>query len=285
MRERLTGDDLYALLLMLRQVDKRVFVIVEGDTDCQALDPHLDPEVAVSFPGHSKTVITRAILIADKECTGQVLAILDRDWVGLLDTPLESENVVYTDDYDLDATIMLSGTVLDRVLSSHTDRERRSAHLLHAGSSARDLLIRLSGTLGLLRWLSERDRMALYLKDFPIIDVLSPTHDAVDLASLAFIAVKRSKHSRVLEETIETAIVSEQAQWADLRRYVNGHDLSSAAAGLCAKRWGGRAGKKAFESAARAAFSCADLKTTALYKDVLSWSRTAGTPVWSCASQ
>src|ERR1035438_631454 len=264
----LTGEDLVNLLMMLRTVDDRAFVILEGSADWQALDSHIDEAAAVTFPAHSKYAANRAIELADQRQLGNVLAILDRDWVGMLTTALDSPNVVYTDDYDLDATILQTGAVMEKILSSYTDRDVRSRDLTRMTLDAKGLVTKLAGEAGLMRFVSEEHDMGLRCGGLPIHRALTPAEDAIDLEKLTVIAVSRSPHCVVTEAVVIATVQQRRTHAGDLRPYCNGHDMSCVMAALI-KRWGGNASQLAVERAARAAFSCADLQATRLYGAVI----------------
>lgn len=150
MREGLSGDDIFAELMMLRTADARTFVLLEGPSDCRALDPHVESRSARTLPAYSKSALERTITLVDRRGLERTLGILDRDWVDVIYPPMESDNVVYTDDYDLDATILLSGDVFERLISSVTNRERREAHMVHHASSAEDSVVTVSARIR--RW-------------------------------------------------------------------------------------------------------------------------------------
>jgi hypothetical protein len=282
-KQCLTGDDLFNLLMMLRTTDKRTFVVLEGDTDCEALDPHVNERAAATFPAHSKSAAERTLELIDHNGMPRVLVIVDRDWVGTLESPRQSPNVVYTDDYDLDATILFAGSVLDRVVSTHSRRDVREAYLAGTGLSVEETLIDLTSPVGFLRFASERDALGLNCRAFPVHEVLAPTCDRVDVARLSRIAVKRSPNSVVAEAAVVRVVESRGSATQDPRYFCGGHDLAAALAALL-KQWGGSSSRAMIERAARAALSCADLMTTQLFAAVADWARARGVTVWSCAT-
>src|SRR6476469_6664888 len=102
MKPGLSGEDIFAELLMLRTADHRTIVLVEGPSDCRALDPHINEEESRTIPTFSKSALERVVALVDDEDFERALGILDRDWVDVLHPPVASDNVVYTDDYDLE---------------------------------------------------------------------------------------------------------------------------------------------------------------------------------------
>jgi len=282
MRQWLTGEDLVNWLVMLRTSDSRTYLVLEGPTDCQALDPHIAADAALSFPAHSKSVATRAIEIVDQRGLKRILAILDRDWVDMLTPAIASNNVVYTDMHDLDATIAFAGAVLDRVIVAHSNRDARVAHLQSTGRGATELVAFIACTVGVLRLVSERDRLGISCRDFPVQETLSAAHDGVDLHRLAVVAVGRSEHTIVSETDLVARIEAELPGVLEPRRICDGHDVAMTVSTLV-RYWGGTGSRTVIEQAMRSALSCAELQLTSLFDDVTAWSQRAGATVWSCA--
>jgi hypothetical protein len=278
-----TGDDLFAEILMLRTADPRTIVLVEGPSDCQALDAHVDSMAAHTLPGYSKTAVERAIRLADSADVERVLAILDLDWVGILQTPLASTNVVYTDLYDLDATVFLSGDVLTRVVASTTDRERLKAYLDSAGLTLRDAVVRIAGKVGIGRLVSCRDGLEVAFRDFPVHVALTASDDDVDIVQLVTVALGRSSASSVQQTEFVVKVKATIEATPELDRCCCGHDIAATIAHLVRSCWGGNAVSRAtMEKFGRAALSCAALQQTALYSKVTDWGIATQTRVWSC---
>jgi hypothetical protein len=278
-----TGDDLFAEILMLRTADPRTIVLLEGASDCQALDTHIDAAVAHTLPGYAKTTVERAIELADSGQVQRVLAIVDLDWVGVLSGPLESANVVYTDHYDLDATVFLSDDIMTRVVATTTDRDRLDAYLTRVGSSLREIVVRMAGKIGLGRFVSCRDRLEVPFRDFPTHVAITQANDDVDLAQMVTIALGRSREPMIQQTEFLGRVKKTLNETGDLSRYCSGHDIAAVLAHLVRHCLGGGAlSRQTMEQFGRAALSCAALKQTALYGDVVAWAREANTRVWSC---
>lgn len=282
MRSWLTGDDLFSWLRMLRaSADSRAFLVLEGTTDCQALDTHVNSEVAATFPAFSKPNVERVVELADAQGLEDVLGVLDRDWVGLIAQPLASTNVVYTDAYDLDATIAFAGSALERVVVAHSDREKRAAHLAKLGKKCRRTIIDFAAPIGVVRYLSERHRWEIRTESFPVHEVVAATVDSVDLAELARIAVARSQQPKVTETVLAEALCEELPKLTDLAGMCNGHDLA-AAISVLVRHWGHRASRDTIERACRAAFSCTELESTRMFVAIKEWGATRDVRIWNC---
>jgi hypothetical protein len=268
---------------MQRLVDSRVFMLLEGPTDCQALEPQIESSVAMTVPGHCKENVLQALALSEEREMQHVLALVDLDWDGLLRPMVTSENVVYTDDYDLESTMAFSGDVLDRVISNISSSVARNTHLAEVGLSMRELVIELAGTMGLLRYVSSRDQHGLRCRKLPAHEVLTSTRHAVDTVQLVRIVVARSPNCSITEVAAVNALEKEREASSERRRFCNGHDVASVI-GALAHHWSGNGSRSIVEQAIRIAFGCSELKETALYEGVLDWCQKVGVPsVWSCA--
>lgn len=282
MKRFLTATDLVNWLGMQRVVDARAFVVLEGPTDCQALESVIDGTSAMTVPGHAKTIVLEAIELSEARQMPHVLGIVDRDLDGVLQPECVSDNVVYTDDYDLEATMLFAGTVFDRVVANMSDREVRERHLAEVSSSANELVIDIAGAVGLLRYASARDGHGLRCRKLPVHAVVNANGHAIDVHQLARVAISRSPNSTVAEGTVVTVVQEEQKTCQDLRRFCNGHDLAATLA-MLARRWGSARSQVAIEENIRVAFGCAELKETNLYVAIQAWCERFGAAVWNCA--
>ena len=279
----MTGDDLFAEILMLRTADSRAIMLLEGASDCQVLDTHVEPDTAITLPGYSKTAVERAIELIDASAVPRVLAVLDLDWVGILSGPSESANVVYTDYYDLDATVFLTGDVLVRVIAATTDRERVGAYVESTGLPLKETVIRMAAKIGLGRYVSCRDQLKIPFRDFPTHAAIAQADDDVDLGRMTTIAVGRAAEPAIQQHEFLRRVRAALGTSPDLSRYCSGHDIAAALAHLVRRRLGGGSlSRKTMEQFGRAALSCETLRQTALYTNVAAWAQAANTQVWSC---
>jgi hypothetical protein len=267
---------------MLRVVDQRTFVLVEGPSDAQALDPQIDSQTAITFPAYSKPKAVKALEAAEDRGMERVIAIVDLDWDGLLHPMQESRNLVYTEDCDLDATVLLAGDILDRIVSNYSSRELRERFLSEHKVGVEELVLDIASTIGVLRYISESNGHGIRCRDFPIHAVLSETCREVDLTLLAKIAVRRSPDASIAEQALAVSVRKTSAEVNEKRRFSNGHDIAAALAALL-RHWGGSASRESVERAARSSFGCPELKETALFARVKEWATREDTHVWSCS--
>lgn len=284
MQQWLTGLDLANWLGMTRLTDARTFIIVEGPTDAQALDPHIDTESAVTFPAHGKDKAEQALHECEARGTSRTLAVLDLDWTALLTAPNPSSNAAYTDDYDLDATILLLEPVLTRVVTAHSEKAARDRYLANVGRSLVDVVISLAGPVGAMRLANERDNYGVSCDRFPVHAVMDRGRTVIDVARMTTVAVRRSENACVVEATLEAEVLSICHDASSLRRMCNGHDVCAVVAALIKHLGGPLLSGEGVAAIARAAFSWTDLCATQLYRSVADWATNNHTSVWAVAA-
>ncbi|WP_055567768.1 hypothetical protein [Streptomyces atriruber] len=283
MFDQLDADDLYTELVMQRANDARAFILVEGATDCAVLDRFLDTSSFTTVPAHGKE---RAEGAVERVHSGtgltHVYAVLDRDWVGLLEEGMDHHAVVYTDFYDLDACIFFAPDVYQGLAAGFcTDLSFRAG----APGCTPDDITRactdLALPVGVLRYLSRRDGLGLNLRDFPLSQVVENAA-RVDLAKLVDLACRRAGKDPVDYGDLVPRLRTETQRVADAapHRYCSGHDLAKAFALIARRRWASKAGHDIIERSARAALSHDAFAQTSIYSDSRHWTASAGRTAW-----
>ncbi|MFI0222965.1 hypothetical protein [Streptomyces lydicus] len=276
-------ESFYVELRMMRTGgDDRAFLVVEGPTDCAALDEYIDSDHCISIPALGKDRAISAISTIIENSDRGMFAILDKDWIELLESePRLSDNfVAYTDHYDLDACLFYSDRMIVRQAASFCSDKFR---LGESACSEEDLMrscIQLALPVGALRYLSERDGTGLALRDFPMgATITGPYPYEIDRTKLVAIAAAKAGKSGNLEP-LTRELESTISSLVNHKRYCSGHDLFKAFALLLKRRWGGRVSAQQLEQSARAAMSHERITSFLFYERVQLISKRAGYRVW-----
>ncbi|WP_330330402.1 hypothetical protein OHS33_12135 [Streptomyces sp. NBC_00536] len=284
MFDLLTGDELYAEMVMRRTNDDRSFLVVEGPADLAVFDRFVDKSRCLILTAHGKSRALNAIKAANDNSFPGALAILDRDWLGLL--PLEEalDRISYTDDYDLDACVFYSESVCEGVASAFADLS-----VYEVGKNGcrevdiHDRCQSLAFPIGLLRFISARDSLALALRDFPISAAIDRATLKIDVSKIIKIALSKSDGSCPLtEDEILQIYFAEVEKVRHPRRYCSGHDLAKAFAYLLKSHWGASSnvGADIVERSSRAAMSLELLKRLDTHSNVERAAASLGVRVW-----
>ncbi|MFF5931617.1 hypothetical protein [Streptomyces hydrogenans] len=275
MFDQLDGDDLYAELIMLRTNDPRAFILVEGPTDCAVLDRFIDTDCFTTVPAHGKQRALDALAITHNTTSlTAVYAILDQDWVHILEDPINLDTVVYTDFYDLDACIFFTAGVYEAIAASHcTDLSFKHGTPGCTHQDITNACMNLALPVGVLRYLSRRDGLGLDLRDFPLGQVTRNGAHPVDLTQLVTLACQRARKDPTSHAALPHLLLQEIAQVSDPARYCSGHDLAKAFSLLAKRQWASKAGHDTIERAARAAYPHDAFRDSGIGQSYTHWVR------------
>jgi len=270
---------------MLRAADRRTILVIEGDSDESALYGHVDEAAVNMIPGYGKGIVEPAMAIVNKTKTRDIIAMLDRDLRGLVGVASDSpDNVFYTDYYDLDATVLLSGGLGERLACnfSNVATVKAVAKSLNVASIVQAAIV-LALPLGVLRLISVRDGLNLPLQKFPLGAVINDDCTRVDLEAMTRLAINRSS-GQITRTPNELAaeVLDEVSRINQGDMYCCGHDLVKALAIILQKKAGVSIGHDMLENALRAAFSCNHIKRTKVYMEVGGWAVRSGKMIWAC---
>lgn len=280
MLAELTGDDLYAELIMLRSNDSRYFVIVEGVADVAVLDRFADLRDCVPTAAYGKESAHACLKRVIADNFDGVFAVLDRDWVGLLPGDLQDERIVHTDYYDLDSCIFFSEGTYEGMASSfcagggfRVGAEGCTSRELHSSC------IEMAFPIGVLRFISERDGLGLNLGKFPLSEVIGPDLK-VDVDSLLRVTLSRTKGTKILPEDLSVTFHEALKIIKDKSRYCAGHDLAKAFSILIKRRWNGKIGADVVERSARSSIDVENFRKMSIYSDAKKWVEGSDKSIW-----
>jgi len=286
MLNMLTGDDLFAHILLLRVTDARAILLLEGPVDCKTLDAHLNEVECRSLPANGKNSVLRATELAVQNGVPDVLGVLDQDVDGRPGAGRAGENLIYVGAHDLDTLILHAPSVFARVCTELASVHSINRHVARLGlSSALEVVHAASRPISELRTLSVTRDLRLALGGFPVEVVVDAERATVDLAAMVDLAIKRSKGQVVLRaDEVEAALRLSLADAFDPINDLNGHDMHAVLAFVAKEAWGAnvKTGAELVSRLARAAFSCGQLMVTDLFDRVAEWGRDRGRAIWSC---
>ncbi|GAA0473706.1 hypothetical protein Ade02nite_74050 [Paractinoplanes deccanensis] len=287
MQGNLTGDDLYALLVLMRTSDSRAFLILEGESDVSALNGHINFDECQPIPGYGKPAVLKAMRIVEQQNMRSVAALVDRDWAGFLEEISQIQSVFYTDGFDLDSTIMAMKSVRDRVIINFSNAQRMSAYLERTNiSDVIDVVVASAIVVSAVRYLCETGKIVGSAKDFPIDVVMNLDGGGVDELRTLELAMRKAGQTSPRAELALKDLSDVLNGLPAKVECCNGHDLARGLAQLMHKRLGSSAlGGDLVERAMRSALGCHDLQSTQLFADLLNWGLTENRNIWTCPRQ
>lgn len=285
MTNPLNGTNLYALLLLLRSGSNQALVVVEGPSDSLTLAPHLDRKAARPVVGYGRASVEEAMTLADSTLKGVVgLADLDIDHlVGL--TTLRLSNLVRSKHYDLEADIIFTEGIVDRIIYAYVDRSIVEAGLRIGGHDSPLSVVKdLSYPVGELRRVSRLNEFGLFLRELPL-GVFITRDLQLNIEKLSHAIHQKSSHTSLTRDDVETLLKKADTVPKNVRNYsvCCGHDMLSILGGLLTQ-WGAR--RVSYDetcAALRTTLSRGDLENLHVFKDLSEWARRNGERLWSAA--
>ncbi|MFD9928819.1 hypothetical protein ACFWZK_22005 [[Kitasatospora] papulosa] len=279
----MTSDDILSHAMMLSAANNLLYILVEGDTDCSVIDPHLNADVCDTLPSGGKSVVLGAIALAREEGFNRFAAVVDLDWAGLLYPKLKERGVFYTDHYDIDAMVFFREQNVLSVTASFADRKSLRSHVAASRyNSMHEIITQIAFPLGVMRHVSEKHRLELSLRDFPISAVIEEGGDSIDFDRFIDLVIKRSPRCSITRENLFRLYEEEATGVTDVRRYCSGHDLLVALAVVLHRKCGSKASKDVIARAVRGAYGCSDAKESQLFRSMNEWGLLNGKEMLSC---
>lgn len=278
----LTAASVYAEIMMMRQVDKRAVLVVEGIEDLGILDPQLDGRVCrTQAIGGRPAALQLSDLVAQNSELA-VLILVDRDNSPQSEVSSWPECVVATDHHDLLADILVAcPQLLSNVLANFADRQAIERYDLEGADSMLTHVVDVIRPITVLRSVSVSRGLGLRVSKFPFHEFVRVGRDE----RLAFVLGVVSRRGGPLPLTVDelsAVIVTEQVSLSLVARW-SSHDFVAAFAAIIRLRLNGNTsdvGAKSLERTMRTAVSTACISKTTVYKSVARWGRERGLVIW-----
>lgn len=280
MREALSGETLFATVLLTRQATSELILVVEGDDDHFLFEAHINQgDVRLLRGTGGKNNVLRAAAIAEQQQLRGVRFFVDSDFDALASPPIAyPENVTTSSNHDILMDVLFAGQVLlDRVIDTHC-RSVRLAGTTFSTPDVREQALALAAALVPLRVASEAEGWELRLRDFPLGNVSSLPATTTELAA---IAIGRSSTSLDVE-TVANEVTRLSERLPQPRDpFVGDHDFFSALSRVL-RDHGVTAGARSLLTAFLAGLLCAHLGATDWYVELVGWGRAHGKMTFSC---
>lgn len=282
MRKYLTANDHFSEILMQRTADPRAVFIVEGVTDLGIMIPFVADEQADIKEFGGKPAALSVIELCNSYPIKNVIALVDADFDRLSAEYNPPENVVLTDHYDLEATILRSGDVLDRFVSNHFDHDKVQATKHRHSTGVRELAERIGRHIGYARYIVKKEDLPISFQNVPIESFINFRSVEIELDRLLRVMAAKSSASESEINSFTEAVreLGETVHDAQAYAYCRGHDLVQIISVLGRKIWGSSTGSDQAERALRSSFDRNALESTALYHRVQAWCERNQISVW-----
>lgn len=285
MRDFLDDRDLLATLRMLRTLDQRVILLVEGDSDVRALKRLIDNNHSTIVSSHNKSSLINAMATLEElgDNLDGCVGLVDRDfdhWGKEQESILPS-NVYETELYDLEADLLIMGGLLDDFLVSVLDVVKTRKLLSKSNDpELQTIIVRMAATIGKVRWASIRDSLKLKLSRFPIIRVIED-QTLVRESAVVELALQRSPHcDSNLNDILNSC--SKILPSSNDQEFCCGHDIVRTLAAT-SSHWATRTVKHSeIETFVAGAVRCDVIERLKWFDDLARSAANQGHRLWNC---
>lgn len=143
---------------------KGVYIIVEGNNDYTLYSKFTNKEICKAEIAFGNQNVIDVIDELGKRGFTDALGIVDSDFRKLDGEIEENENILMTDDHDLEMMIFKSDA-LDTVLDHYSKQEKIEAFQKENGNKClRDIFLDLAMPLGYLKWANKKNELGLVFK-------------------------------------------------------------------------------------------------------------------------
>jgi len=282
MKDNLTSADIANSISMLRSSHKGPIIVVEGVTDCRLFGKFINRDEVKIIPAFSKDNVRRSV----SEVWG---ARHDTKVIGIVDADLDRlckrgyhPPMFLSDKRDME-TMVLSSGALEDVLSEYADHERLEKFEQSYGKID-EVLARATYPIGLLMFISARERLGLSFKTLDHISFINKKTLAIDIRKMIEEVLADSINIGIGKKELADKISEEEEVLIDPWIAVRGHDAVSVLAIGLAETFGAYNCKDMkrgqVSGALRLAFNFGYFKETSLYKDTMKWSQKHNFVLW-----
>lgn len=269
---------------MQRQVDSRLFLLVEGDDEDAILFDHVNGhEVGVLVLGGKPNVLATAEIVARYPLPG-VFALVDRDLDRLaVNSGAYPPGLVATDGYDLVADLIaLRPELFRRAARVHGKAAYDS--IIESWGDFLTLCYKVCLSLAALRLINLEHSLGLNLRNFPVSSVINADLSPKELP--VFIKVANDRSKTQVNPLSAAQLLSEATDriQGDVR-LCGGHDLMAAAAAMLRKNGANSVSANNLAASFITGIDCEAVGELSLVEDLCDWadghSRVAFRCPWS----
>ena len=270
----LTSSDIANSVSMLRSYHKGPIIVVEGITDSRLFGKFIEKNEVKIVTAFSKDNVKKSVFeVWGRRNDKKVMGIIDAD-IDRLCGKNYSPPIFMSDKRDLE-TMIMSTRALDDVLAEYSDPELLE-NFEKSNGKVGDVVARASYPIGLLMFISSRERMGLNFKSIDHARFINRKTLAIDVRGMIEEVFSQSMNKGASKKELADMISEEEETLDDPWIAVRGHDAVSIMAIGLTETFGSYncrhidAGQ--LSGALRLAFGFDYFKETDLYEDMKKWS-------------
>ena len=278
----LTALDIANTVSMLRSSHKGPIIVVEGVTDSRLFGKFIDRDEVKILIAFSKDNVRRSVTeVWGRRNDKTIMGIIDADIDRLCDKKY-TPPIFLSDKRDLE-TMIMSTRALDDVLAEYSDPQLLEKFENDHGKVG-DIVARSAYPIGLLMFISSRERMGLSFKNIDHATFINRKTLAIDIRKMIDEVFAQSLNKGIGKKELADMIAEEEEVLNDPWIAVRGHDAVSVLAIGLLEIFGAYNSKDInggqLSGALRLAFGFDYFRDTDLYKETMKWSQRNNFVLW-----
>jgi hypothetical protein len=197
----LTAADIANAIRMLRTQYAGAVLIVEGGSDARVYGRFCHSHECRVIPAFGRENAETVLTTLEGEGIEGIVAILDKDFSGIIGPRHPSENIVLTDVHDVEG-LLLASSALERVLAEFGSEEKLR------GKDVRRILLTGGERIGCLRLLSIKDGLNLTFEGLTFGAFVKSDDLDVDIPRLVRTVKNKSRAHQVADQDIVQKVES-----------------------------------------------------------------------------
>jgi hypothetical protein len=272
LQDEITGSGVAAEIVMLRAAANKSILIVEGGTDWRLMSVFSDHDKCDIVISYGRDNALEALTELRANAMLGIICILDRDYLELFAQMPEGDEIVFTDEHDIEV-MLIKSSAFDRLLAEMGSRDKLGA-LRARGIDLRELIRDAGHEIGLLRFMSHRDGLNLKFARLKYRFV-NRADLAVDVSDMIDEVYNSSGRTCARKTELILDIAELKSLKLDIWTMCSGHDLT-AIVGMALRALFGNETAQAtkaeeIESKLRMAFGLHDFRATKLFRAIINW--------------
>lgn len=270
-QHEIDGCAVAAEVIMLRAATKKTILIIEGNSDYKLIYSFIDSQNCDIVIAYGKNNCIDAIKLSNKKGIEGALAIVDKDFDFFLQILDDVENLIYSDDHDIEVSLIKS-PALEKVLTELGSDQKIKARRDN-GDDIREKLLSAAHPIGVARLYSLKNELSLVFEGFKFRYISKKFE--FDKDELFKELKNHSKMHNLEAEGYHAELKHWEKTDHDRWEMCCGHDLCRLVGLALQSLWGSRntneVSQTEIESRLRLAFEADHFRQTSIYTKVKEW--------------
>lgn len=284
-RDSINGISIANNIRMLRPTHEGSFLLVEGSTDAGVMKGFCESDNCMIVVCVNRSNLIDAMNELGKSDFPGIVALADRDYATLTGYPVVNGKVVYTDENDLEMTILHSPALCE-VLEAFGSEAKVEAVTGSIDGKIVELLCESASVVGTLRLLSQRNGWNLRFEKMTYQFKRGKSFSLDERATVQHLLGRSEMWGKLDEEMLVTEVENRDQLCREHRELCNGHDcvhvLGKALRGAIGNEEGfaNPKGVARLEAVLRLAYKFRHFRSSRVYDEIREWEKSTGYKVF-----